>query len=64
MTTCRNCYTNKDCQTCPERSRINETLDIENKHAEKSLEELPCWIMGVFLVVVAVGLIVATGIYL
>ena len=64
MTTCRNCYTNKDCQTCPERSRINNELDIENEHAEKALDELPCWIAGAFLVVVAVGLIVATKICL
>ena len=64
MTTCRNCYINRDCRTCPERSRINETLDIEQANAESALDELTCWIAGAFLVVVAVGLIVATKICL
>jgi len=64
MTTCHNCYIRGNCQTCPERDRINTTLDIEQANADKALEEMPKWIAGAFLVVVAVGLIIATGIYL
>jgi len=64
MTTCRNCYINRDCRTCPERSRINETLDIEQANAERALDKLPCWIFGAFLVVVGMGLIIASKLYL
>ena len=56
--------TRENCLDCPERALLHTTLDIENEHAEKSLEELPYWIAGVFLVIVAVGLIIATNIFM
>lgn len=63
MTTCHNCYkqTTPDCSTCPRRTVDNRTtLDIENAGAEKLMN----WSFAGFLVLVAVGLIILTGLYL
>jgi hypothetical protein len=63
MTTCNNCYkqTTPDCTTCPRRLVDNRTtLDVENESAAGILN----WMFAGFLVVAAIGLIIATNIYL
>jgi hypothetical protein len=57
--TCKNqmCL-NGDCRTCPNRPISN--LEIENKHAAEALNKA----FSGLLVVVAIGLIILTTIYL
>jgi hypothetical protein len=50
--------THGNCQNCPERALLHTTLDIEQANAEKALDRLPGWLFGMFLVVVALGLII------
>jgi hypothetical protein len=56
--TCHNCWNRGDCRTCPNRPVSN--LEIENKHAAEALDKA----FSGLLVVVAIGLIILTTIYL
>ncbi|MFA5340564.1 MAG: hypothetical protein WC332_02190 [Clostridia bacterium] len=64
MTTCRNCYTNGKCSTCPERDKIITEFEIEEVNVEQALNSLPMYMFGAAVVLAAVGLIVLTNIYL
>lgn len=63
MTTCKNCYTNGNCQTCPERSRIITEFELESANAEKMLDQLPGYLFGAALVIVSLVMIVWVFVY-
>ena len=60
MTTCKNCWENKNCKTCPERELLLSQLDFENSRIKKQLNELPYWVVGTAIFIVCFLLIIAT----
>jgi hypothetical protein len=66
MTTCNNCYINGDCKNCKYHVTLDlETseLEIENHGAKRAINSIK-WAFAWFVVVAAIGIIIATNIYL